>query len=382
MMMKKFYPAMSIVIMLTQAGCAGWFGGDKNEYQNASKQAPLEVPPGLSSPAGDDRYVVPDAKGSINASQFGKDRPAAKPQAAGLPAQSGVLPTVGGDVRMERAGTQRWLVVKSTPEQLWPLLQDFWKSAGYELPVLKPDVGVMETNFKENRAAIKQDAIRNLLGKLLDNMWTSPERDKFRTRLERATDGMTEVYISHQALEEVYTSDAKDRTAWQPRPPNPEKEAEMLNLLMAKLGTPQPTSVAAVSGASGAVAKAEERAVLRKSPDGVSLLAINDNFDRAWRRVGLSLDRVGFTVEDRDRSKGVYFVRYTDPEAEALAAKKGLLDSLAFWRPDEKTKAKPYRIHLSGETNMTQVVVENADGAAEKSATAERILNLLLAELK
>jgi outer membrane protein assembly factor BamC len=278
---------------------------------------------------------------------------------------------------MERAGTQRWLVVKSTPEQLWPVLQSFWKDAGYELPLLKADVGLMETDWKENRAAIKQDAIRNLLGKLLDNMWSSPERDKFRTRLERGAEtGTTEIYISHQGVEEVYTSESKERTVWQPRAPNPEREAEMLGLLMTKLGTPQATSVAAVAG------KAEERALMKQSPEGINVLAVNDNFDRAWRRVGLALDRVGFKVEDRDRSKGIYFVKYADPEAVAAKENKGLLDSLAFWRADEKTKEQSYRIRLAGETNTTQIVVENAEGAAEKSGTGERILKLLQAELK
>jgi outer membrane protein assembly factor BamC len=377
MTMKNSLRILSIGLLITLTGCASWFGSSKSEYENASKQKPLEVPPGLSSPAGDDRYVVPEVKGAVSASDAG--RTTAKPQLSSLPpaAQSGVLPSMGGDVRMERAGAQRWLVVKSTPEQLWPVLQNFWKDAGYELPVLKADVGVMETDWKENRAAIKQDAIRNLLGKLLDNMWSSPERDKFRTRLERSVEaGSTEIYISHQGVEEVYTNESKERTVWQPRAPNPEREAEMLGLLMTKLGTPQATPVATVAG------KTEERAVLKQSPEGISVLAVNDSFERAWRRVGLALDRVGFKVEDRDRSKGIYFVKYADPEATSTKENKGLLDSLAFWRADEKTKEQSYRIRLAGETNITQVVVENAEGAAEKSGTGERILKLLQAELK
>jgi outer membrane protein assembly factor BamC len=376
MTMKNSLRVLSIGLLIMLSGCASWFGGSKSEYENAGKQKPLEVPPGLSSPAGDDRYVVPEAKGSVSASDV--DKGGAKPQLSSLPpGQAKVLPAMGGDVRMERAGTQRWLVVKSTPEQLWPVLQSFWKDAGFELPVLKADIGVMETDWKENRAAIKQDLIRNMLGKLLDNMWSSPERDKFRTRLERGTEaGTTEIYISHQGVEEVYTNESKERTVWQPRAPNPEREAEMLGLLMTKLGTPQATSAAVVAG------KTEERAVLKQSPEGINVLAVNDNFDRAWRRVGLALDRVGFKVEDRDRSKGIYFVKYADPQAAASKENKGLLDSLAFWRADEKTKEQSYRIRLAGETNITQVVVENADGAAEKTGTGERILKLLQAELK
>ncbi len=377
-MTKNSWRIQSLILLLMLGGCAGWFGGDKADYQTAGKQAPLELPPGLSTPGGDDRYVVPEVKSAVSASDIGKV--AAKPQInTSLPPQSGVLPSAGGDVRMERAGTQRWLVVKSTPEQLWPMLLDFWKTAGYELPTLKADIGVMETDWKENRAKIKQDAIRNLLGRVLDGMWSSPERDKFRTRLERGAEaGTTEIYISHRGMEEVNVGDSKERTVWQPRAPDPEREAEVLNLLMTKLGTPQVTIVAAAA----AVAKTPDRAALRQSPEGLAVLVVSDSFERAWRRVGLALDRVGFTVEDRDRSKGVYFVRYADPLAEAKKDGKGLLDSLAFWRAEDKKSATAYRIRLSGESAVTQVVVENAEGAAEKSGTAERILKLLLDELK
>jgi outer membrane protein assembly factor BamC len=379
MKMKNSWRIQSLFLLLMLGGCAGWFGGDKEGYQSAGKQAPLEVPPGLSTPGGDDRYVVPEVKSAVSASDAGKI--AVKPQInSSLPPQSGVLPSVGGDVRMERAGSQRWLVVKSTPEQLWPMLLDFWKSAGYELPTLKADIGVMETDWKENRAKIKQDGIRNLLGKVLDGMWSSPERDKFRTRLERGAEaGTTEIYISHRGMEEVYVGDSKERTVWQPRAPDPEREADLLSLLMTKLGTPQATTVAA---ATAVAAKSADRAALRQSPEGLAVLAVNDTFERAWRRVGLALDRVGFTVEDRDRSKGLYFVRYADPQAEAKKDGKGLLDSLAFWRPEDKKSATPYRIRLSSEGAVTQVVVDNAEGTTEKSGTAERILKLLLDELK
>ncbi len=389
MTMKNFLKRSSLVVLILMGGCASWLGSDKNEYQTAAKQAPLEVPPGLSTPNTDDRYVVPEVKGgAVSAADFGKDKPPGKIAlpATGAAANS-VLPALN-DVRVERAGSQRWLAVKGTPEQLWPALQDFWKSAGYELSLQQADIGVMETDWKENRAKIKQDIVRNTIGKLLDGLWSSSERDKFRTRIERGSEAdTTEIYISHRGLEEVYTSEAKDRVVWQPRATDVEMEAEILNRLALKLGAAQ-APVATANAATGtanavaAAAKKSDRASLNVGAEG-SNLSVNENFERAWRRVGLALDRVGFTVEDRDRSKGIYFVRYDDPQA-VKKDDKGLLASLAFWRSDDKkSKATPYRIHLkSAAAADTQVFVENGDGAAEKSPTVDRILNLLLAELK
>ena len=86
------------------------------------------------------------------------------------------------------------------------------------------ETGVMETDWAENRAKIPQGVIRNMLGKVLDQAYSAPERDKFHTRIERGQKpGTTEVYISHRGMYEMYVNDANlrqtGRTVWQPRPP-------------------------------------------------------------------------------------------------------------------------------------------------------------------
>jgi outer membrane protein assembly factor BamC len=136
-----------------------------------------------------------------------------------------------------------------------------------------------------------------------------------------------------------------------------------------------------------AVAPAQQRADIIKSNDGTELLQVHEPFDRAWRRVGLALDRVGFTVEDRDRQKGLYFVRYADPEAEMGEKDKGIFSSIAGWfSNDSKVKAAQYRVQVTqeagGSSAGSQVSVLNKEGAAERSKTAQRILALLHEQLK
>jgi outer membrane protein assembly factor BamC len=179
-------------------------------------------------------------------------------------------------------------------------------------------------------------------------------------------------------MEEVYTSTSKDETRWQPRPANPELEAEMLRRLMVSLGAENKRAEASV-----AAAKAEPRARLASNNEGSGSLEVYERFDRAWRRVGLALDRVGFTVEDRDRSKGLYFVRYVDPDAN-LKKGTGWLDKLSFWKSSEPAgSGKPqYRIHVSesGENSVVQVL--SSEGGTDKSETAKRILSLLYQQLQ
>ena len=350
-------------------------GASRIEYKSAQKLPPLDVPPDLTAPARDDRYQVPDsarAATTLSGYQAGRTQQA-------RPGTTSLLPSIDG-MRVERAGDQRWLVVNEAPDKLWPVVKSFWQENGFLIAREMPEAGVVETEWAENRAKIPDSWVRRTLGSILESLHSTGERDKYRARLEPAPGGGTEIYISHRGLAEVFVSEDRTQTAWQPRPPDPELEAEFLRRLMVRLGAPEGEARTRVANAQPAA----QRATLKKGLDGAELLEVLEPFDRAWRRVGLALDRVGFTVEDRDRRKGVYFVRYADPQAD-LAGKKdeGLLSRLAFWRDDTpRIKAEQYRVSVTSADAASRVQVLDKDGAAESSSTASRILALLHEQLK
>ena len=232
----------------------------KIDYKSTAAKLPtLEVPPDLTRPSTDDRFLVPDInpKGTATFSDYSKDR-AGKPQVSS--AQAMVLPNIE-NVRVERAGTQRWLVVPGTPDKIWLVIKDFWQETGFIVNVETPEAGVMETDWAENRAKIPQDWLRSTLGKLIDQIYSTAERDKFRTRLERNEDGGSEVYISHRGLVEVYRGALKDTTGWEARPADPQLEAEFLSRLLTKLGVKEEQAKAAVSNANAAPARARFESV-------------------------------------------------------------------------------------------------------------------------
>jgi outer membrane protein assembly factor BamC len=240
------------------------------------------------------------------------------------------------------------------------------------LTVDQPSLGIMETDWAENRAKIPQDFIRNIIGKVLDSVYSTAERDKFRTRMERTASGGTEIYISHRGMEEVYNSATKDTTVWQPRPADPGIEDEFLRRLMVKLGTPADQAKALVASAP---AKPTSRVT---TIAGAPALEVDDGFDRAWRRVGLALDRTGFTVEDRDRSAGTYFVRYVEPNADRRNG--GLLAKL--FSKDEASNPVKYRIALKSQGEKTTVSVLDSKGTPDTSPVAQKIVSLLADDLK
>ena len=386
--MNRFAQRASLcAVAFALAGCSGGFSlsdigieSKKIDYKTAGKaKVPtLEVPPDLTSPTRDDRYAVPDAvgRGTATFSAYSQER---SPQAMAQQ-QSNVLPQVD-KTRIERSGNQRWLVVSGVrPAELWDQVKEFWQETGFVIKLEIPEAGVMETDWAENRAQIQQDFIRNLLGKAIDSLYSTAERDKFRTRLEPGVEpGTTDIFISHRGMVETFVSEGKDQTRWQPREPDPDLEAEMLRRLMVRFGADQKKAQEQLVVAKN---KPADRAKLSRSSDGAGTLEVQESFDRAWRRVGLALDRVGFTVEDRDRSKGLYFVRYVDPEADNTSKDKSFLDKLAFWKgapPDTKTR---YRIFVKDAGALTTVQVLSNEGGVDQSETAKKILGLLFNQLK
>ncbi len=373
--------AIAAALAASLAGCSSMgdmVQGKKVDYKSTGKLPPLEVPPDLTNPGTDDRYAVPDISpsGSATYSAYNQER-AGQTQAQ----SSDVLPKVE-KVTFHRAGSERWIVVQASPDQVWPVVKEFWQENGFLIKTEMPQAGVMETDWAENRAKIPMDPIRGILSKVVDSLYSTAERDKFRTRLERGSEpGTTEIYISHRGMYEVIQGgDGGNQTVWEPRPADPELEAEMLRRLMVRFGVQEARAKSMVAADS-----VTHRATLTKAPGGHGSLALYDAFDRAWRRVGLALDRVGFTVEDRDRSQGIYYVRYLDPEAEAMAKKdKGFLSKLAFWSSSDskKSQQEQYRVVVKDEGEGSRVEVLDKNGQPDKTDTGNRILTLLYEQLK
>lgn len=291
MTMQKFTKTvkstMTLAVMGVALAACTTTSQEKIDYRSTVKGSPLEVPPGMTDYAKNTQY---DLNGVVSY------KTVASGQAAPVAGAPVLLDSK--DMYIERAGDTRWLVVKRPAEQVWPALQTFWEDNGFTLKTNQPSTGIMETDWAENRANLPQTGLRKIIGKALDSVYDTGMRDMFRTRVEKTGAG-TEIYISHRGMEEVYTSANKDSTTWQPRKADAELESEMLRRLMVSLGTDEKSSKAAMQNAANKVKGSEIRG---------NELIVNDSMDNAWRRVGLSLDRAGLSITDRNLSQRVYYV--------------------------------------------------------------------------
>lgn len=409
---------LSLLLLASLSACDSIpFLDNKSDYKGAGRSRPLEVPPDLTASPVSDAYSIP---GSTSYSSYSQ---AQEGQEAGV---EKILTTPEG-VRMERSGAQRWLVVNASAEKVWPIVREFWMDQGFAVRVENPQIGIMETEWIDSDQ-IKKDDVGNALDKFdkwLDKLSDYADKKKFRTRLDRGVEpDTTEIYMTHRSVKGA-PDDGKNKVRTQlgeidtgyklesetntsADPVDAELDAELLRRLMVKLGVEETKSKTVL-----AEAVTIKRAEVVKESDGSARLILNDPFDRAWRRVGLALDRVGFVIEDKDRSNGVFFVRYADvdiddtpkkkkglvetlkfwgdddkkePETVAKKEEKSLVESLKFWGSDDKQKTNPdkqYRVKvMDGDKDNSVVTVVDTEGARVRTTTANRIIALMYEQLK
>ncbi len=373
----RFAAALSCLALV--GGCStveNLFSGDKVDYRSSSpsRTAGLEVPPDLTQLSRESRYQQPN--GAISASTFRSATAASAPAVVPV-----VAPQAVGAIKIERLGNERWLSTPLAPEAIYPQLRAFWKDNGFNLVQDRPEAGVLETDWAENRAKLPNDFIRSSIGRVLDSVYSTGELDKFTTRVERTANG-SDVFITHRGMAEVYVGQRQDSTIWQPRPADPQLEAAFLARLMVKLGAQEDQARTAVATASTTTSGPARARLVEGQP--TPTLQLDDSFDRAWRRVGIALDRSGFTVEDRDRGQGLYFVRYVDPKfagREEPSFMSRLFSNITRKKTDDSRLAK-YRVKVNSEGSTTTVAVLDSQGKAETGEAGKRIASLLLEDLR
>lgn len=383
-----------LTITLLLAGVTGCstnldevFPDRRPDYQETQRERPLEIPPDLTASNIDDTLVVPelDPTGSASLSDYARERPDGGAEIA--TAEQVLQPQPG--MRIQRDGSRRWLEVQRSPESLWPKVKSFWTSNGLVLEEDNPSIGIMETDWAENRADIADGPIRNVLSKFIDFAYSASTRDKFRVRLERTGENTTDIYLTHYGLEETVQGNRGNQTSqttiWQSRPTDPELEAEMLSRLMVYLGASERQAEAQLASVqeqnsqpadSATEPSSQPRQARLTTVEGQRALIINEDYSRAWRLVGLALDSNNFLVENQDRSQGQYVVEYRDPLDDGT--EKGFLSSLAFWQDEPPPpQGVRYQVRLAGQGPQTVVVVQNTAGQPDESPTAMRILETL-----
>lgn len=375
--------AASLCIAGLTAGCSSVgdaLSGDKVDYRNTgAKTVKLDVPPDLSQLPGQMRYSQVGSLSTVSANALGSPQTGAA--AAGKAQVSGIALTEAGAVKLQREGQIRWLSVAMPPEQVWAAAQGFWTDQGFDLQIEDAKAGLIETNYLENRAKVANDGVlRNAIGRALSFLYDSGTRDQYRMRIERTATGC-DIYIAHHGLIEEYETAQKDRTVWRGRPSDPQLEAAMLSRLLVKLGLPKGDADTVTADAAKPVPATAVSSYAKLNADKVSL-SVDADLDTTWRRVGLALDRSGFTVEARDRKQGAFDIRLSDSDVEA---KRPGFFARMFGAKADGDGLNRFRIVVqsqAGSSKQSQVqVLSDTAKAVSENATARRVAQQILDEL-
>ena len=324
------------------------------DYVNSSKAEKLQLPPDLSEYETSDTYNVPGAATLYTDFENQKNRKIEKVE---------LLKDPDG-IKLVKSGNFRWLIVNKSPDKIWPHLEDFWYEQGFNMKKINRRLGVMETEWTAAENIEEELSIGETMDVWLASLTGSDDKTKFRTRLEKGPQvNSTEIFISHRNREGIdseaiqaiararagtydpstvysipeYKSDDEKKEPTLPGDSeltevDLEVNAEIMRRLLLFLGM-QDLDATKIIEKPEVIVKA--RLINKNGPS----IELYEPFDRSWRRVSIALDMIGFLTEDRVRSKGLYYVTYTDidiGESDKKAKEEeGWLDSIDFWSDDE-----------------------------------------------
>ncbi len=350
-----------VMLLINLVACSStpeWKGIYNSEKKELDRSK-LEVPPDLSDPNVSDSLILPKiaTRDSTYSAYTNLEYTSDK-----------VTLAIPKGIKVIRDGVNQWLEIKSTAEELWPQLKDFFAEVGFELKREDKRLGVMETNWLENRAALPT----NWLSKFLNRFSSTGLRDKYRARLEKTNKpGVTRLFITHQGLKEQAAENINSiKIWWVVRQSDPELEAEMYQRFLIFRGSDKTSATNLVKKID-----AKNRARIIEK-EGTKVLQVAEGFARTWRRVGIALDRIGLLVDDRDRSGGLYYLRITDDFRDKVKEEKGWLAGL-FSSNKVKLKER-YLLSVSDEKGSTIISIYETTGAKADI----RFVKQLLLDLK
>lgn len=366
--MRNIIVASSVLVVLSGCSSVDNFVDTTNSinYKNSQSTKTLDFPPDLTAPEFDSAFALPSG-GSVTASAVNNQ----SQSRSGVAGADNVLPT-SADMRMGVSGNVRWLEVDAAANTLWPQIRNFWRTLGVQVKRDEPRVGIMETDWAENRAGLPMDWLRKALGKTFQGTFDAGTRDQYRVRLERPSANKTKIYLSHKGAEQMVTDTG---VFWQLRPSKPELEAEMLNRLQAFL---QGDKYSATKNTSESDAVQTSSQVNLVSEDGSYILKVGEAYPKAWVRTGIMLDRMGLVVESRNQGKGFLNVVYSGDESVENTG--GFFSRMFKGKTTFLAKSSKYQIHMRDAGRMTEIRVMDEDGEPLAAAESQRILARLKQE--
>jgi len=277
----------------------------KINYFSDKSLTPLEVPPDLTSPSYENAFRIQAFVEDIDLNVVNLSN------TEKISEINQKILEVPARIEIKSAGTRKWLIVEKEPELVWDLAKQFLREQGFSLKKIDKKLGLIETNYLENKPDIPASSmgfIRSMLASQIDNVsYTLPSVDSYSLRIEPIKKGKsTEVYLSISSMAEVITnSGGQESTLWQFKERNISLETEMLYRLMIYLG-----SDSAEAREKILAAQKNSKISINQTTDinGFSKLLINFGIEEAWDNVSWAINNINLEVESKDVKEKSFYI--------------------------------------------------------------------------
>ena len=338
-------------------------GDIKINYYSDKSVTSLEVPPDLTSPS---------YENSFRLSEFVKN---VKPNTVNLTnnnfeEESTKIIVNPTDITVKKSGSRRWLIVNKNPDLVWDLTKQFLKEKGFVIKKSNKKIGVMETDFLENKPKIPSKSlglIRSFLESQIDNVsYTLPIVDSYKVIIEPLDLGeKTQVNLSLFSMAEVISGSGNNETTyWQASEKNTALETEMLYSLMLYLGG---ESASAREKLLDAKEEGKISVQVKDGLNGYAKLVFKLNLVDTWDNMAWAISESNIELEDKDVKERAFYIR------TARTIDKGIMSKLF----GEDAIFKTYQVQLKAIDDTTTEVYFNDITELNEKGTKDYSYQLL-----
>ena len=312
----------------------------------------LVIPPDLTSPQSQNSFRISEYVSGVNetvVSFSGSEETRDK--------NTKILQN-NSDVRVERSGQRRWLIINKSSDIVWESAKDFFRQEGFSIKKSNKKIGILETDFLENYPEIPERSlglIRSMLSKALTARYTLPIIDKYRLRVEPIDEKSTEVHLTLFSMKEKLAKSGNvESTIWEAYEKDLALETEMLYRLMVYMTGDEVNSRQKILQAS------EQKNIETKVLDnfnGYAKLQFNSNLYETWDSINWALDQLNIEIEDKDIKERSFYIKSVGTSNIGIISSILGVDALV----------KTYQIILKSlDENTTEVFFNDISGENEQ----------------
>lgn len=347
------------------------------DYRQSSVNRTIEVPPDLTSGATSNNMAVDNfTPASVTSYNDFQNAQVQRNNRGYIQ----VLPQLYGVSVIENSGHLPYISTQADATTAWQIVKKYWMDNGVRLAIDNPNIGIMETDWLQNKADTPKTGISGLLNSLLGFVNDNDQRDRYRMRFSRNAAGGTDIALIYSKSELTAQYDTPSGTKdpagfkWQESDnKNPELQLEMTRRIALYLSEQlkQRTGTQQSNNTTNHQTASHSYAMVTTLSNGQPALVINGNYAQNWRTLGIALDRASFTIEAQDYNSGSYKVRYTpqsDNQSQSFFGK--------LWGSNDQpnTHRPQYLIRLADQGSQSIAVVQNLDGTNANAAQARALL--------